>query len=84
MNSFTGANFSNVTFGSLTRNAGATVDFSGSGYTTNDNIKFTTAPALQNGIIPYATINGSDFAVINSGANVTAYVGYVTSLRPRT
>src|SRR5262249_32961014 len=35
--------------------------------TAGDNLTFTAAPAQTNGILPYATVAGADFAVYNQG-----------------
>jgi autotransporter-associated beta strand protein len=79
-----------LTFASLTRSAGATVNFTnaaggGTLGNTGDNprIAFTTAPTLDNSILAYATVNGTDFASYASvnGSNpdgIYAYAGYDT------
>src|SRR5262249_17014053 len=49
---------------------GAAVNFVGTGATLgpgSNQLLFTTAPTLTGGIIPYATVNGNDFAVYNQG-----------------
>ena len=57
----------NLTLSSTTLSlttAGATVNFVGTGGTlgtAGDNLTFTTAPTATNGIIPYATVGGTDF-----------------------
>jgi len=70
-----------LTFASLARNAGATVNFTNTGGTlgsTGDNprIVFTTAPTLTSSVLAYATVNGTAFAnhggtgiVANAGTN---------------
>lgn len=75
-----------LTFASLTRNAGATVDFTLSNGGTfggggdNPRLIFTTAPALDDGILSYATVAGADFATHGgNGTAVTAYAGYNTA-----
>ncbi|MCF7689628.1 MAG: autotransporter-associated beta strand repeat-containing protein [Cephaloticoccus sp.] len=72
-----GTGSTRLTFGSLTRNTGATLDF-GLPNTSSD-VRFSTAPTLTNGILAYATVNGTDFAA-HSGNNtdVVAYAGYNT------
>ena len=42
-------------FANITRNAGATVNFTGSGST-----KFTNLVSQTNAILPYALVNGTD------------------------
>ena len=69
----------NLKFSSLTRSAGATLDIFGFSLGTNTHIKFTTAPALQNGILPYVTINEADFATAGNGTDLVAFSGYVTT-----
>lgn len=72
-----------LTFASLTRNAGATVDFTNTGGTlgtTGDNprIIFTTAPTLTSNVLAYGTVNGTAFA--GTGANgIVAVAGTNTA-----
>ena len=54
------------------------MDFSGSNYATNDNIKFTTARAAERHH-PLRHRQRRRFRRAGNGANVTAYIGYVTS-----
>lgn len=66
-----------LTIGSLTRNTGATVDFTHTGGTLgnsgdNPRIIFSSAPTLTNGILAYATVNGTNFAGM-SGSNIIAH-----------
>ncbi len=58
-----------LTFASLTRNAGATIDFTNNtsngtlGNTGNNpRTVFTSIPTMANGILAYATVNGTSFA----------------------
>lgn len=77
-----------LTAAALTRNAGTTVNFTnpaGTLGTTGDNprLVLTAAPALDDGILAYATVNGTDFATYSSVNGVTpdglsAYTGYDT------
>jgi autotransporter-associated beta strand protein len=68
-----------LTSASLTRNDGATVDFTNS-TTTNGTygtgntprLTFTAAPTLTNGILAYATVNGSAFATLSGNRIVAA------------
>ncbi len=75
-----------LTFASLARTAG-TLDFSGTGLGTTVNtrneIRFTTAPTLTNGIIgTWATVNGTDFATVTGANNsVVAYSAYTDVTR---
>ena len=72
-----------LTFASLSRNAGATVDFTNTGGTlgsTGDNprIVFSSAPTLTSNVLGYATVNGTAFA--GTGANgIVAVTGTNTS-----
>ena len=72
--------------GSLTRDAGATLDFSGVGLgTTKNRVLFTQAPAKfgsNGGILPYATVTAAnqDFATYTAGVGIEAYTGYETNL----
>lgn len=72
-----------LTFASLARNAGATVDFTNTGGilgTTGDNprVVFTTAPTLTSNVLAYATVNGTAFA--GTGANgIVAVAGTNTA-----
>ena len=81
-----------LTFASLTRLTGATVNFNANGIagvnqsigSPGNTIKFTTAPTLTNGILPYATVNTLGVAPVDFvayGANgIAPYTNYVTSL----
>src|SRR5690606_30263732 len=68
---------------SLTREAGATVDFTNTGGTLggagdNDSrVSFSSAPTLDDGILAYATVNGSDFAT--HGVNGIAAATYAAN-----
>ena len=72
-----------LTFASLARNAGATVDFTNTGGTlgaTGDNprVVFTAAPTLTSNVLAYATVNGTAFA--GTGANgIVAVAGTNTA-----
>ena len=80
----------NLTFGSLVRTAGATVDFNSQVVdfgTTNANnvLTFTAAPAQSgagtNAILPYAEVTGTggfDFATM-TGTNLVRFSNYVTA-----
>ncbi len=66
---------STLTFASLARTAGATVNFSGVGLGVDgrNKIVFTTAPTLVNGIIgPWATVNGTNLATYSASLGVYA------------
>src|SRR5262249_50066357 len=54
---------------SLTRNPGATANFTGNVY----------APSAATPVVPYATVNGADWLVLPGGVP-SAYNGYTTSL----
>src|SRR5207302_6675640 len=86
-----------LTLTSLSRTAGGTVNFVGNsgggaaaGLDTGFNrITFATVPALvgnNGGILPYATVGGSDFAtydgVNNSVAAFTGYAGSIAAAGP--
>ena len=74
-----------LTFASLARTAGATLDVTnpaGTLGTTGDQPRLvvTSAPTLDDGILPYATVNGSNFATNSTvdGATpdgISAYAG---------
>lgn len=60
-------NFNRLNASSLNRSGNATMNFQGTIYfgtedTYSPQVKFTTTPTLTNGVIPYATVNGTDFA----------------------
>ena len=70
-----------LTAAALTRNAGTTVNFTnpaGTLGTTGDNprLVFTSAPTLNDGLLAYATVNGTDFAT--HGANGVAAATYTS------
>src|SRR5262249_23222818 len=73
-----------LTASSLTRNATATVDFSGTNLGTASNRGlFTTAPATvgsNGGILPYGTFANNDFATYSTTNGVTVFTGYVSSI----
>ena len=67
------------------RQTGGTVNFTGFGIDQDaTRIAFITAPTTvgnNGGIIPYATVNGTDFATYDgSNSTIAAFTGYVTSL----
>ena len=74
------------TTGALTRSAGATLDLTneagGGSFTggNNDNPQFRVNPAatFDDGILAYATVNGSDFAGLTNTTYLTNYTGYDT------
>jgi fibronectin-binding autotransporter adhesin len=73
-----------LTFASLARTAGATVNFTGALSSVGDdtnNLRFTTAPTLVSGIIGgYATVGGSGWATYGGTfATVEALATYVTT-----
>ncbi len=81
-----------LTLSSLTRSAGATVDFNrgGGGGTmgggsNNPNIRIVSAPTLNDGILAYATVDNDSFAT-HSGANssITAASGNSTNVNTAT
>ena len=74
-----------LTANSLVRQTGGTVNFTGFDIDQGaTRIAFTTAPTTvgnNGGIIPYATVNGTDFATYDGSNNtIAAFTGYVTSL----
>ncbi|MFD0895237.1 autotransporter-associated beta strand repeat-containing protein [Luteolibacter ambystomatis] len=60
-----------LTLGTVTRNTGATLGLSLAAGST-----LTASPTLTNGLLPYATVNGNDFATV-SGGTISAYSGYI-------
>ena len=74
-----------LTVASLSRSAGATVDFTNSTstngtYGTGNTPRLTfgtTSPTLDDGILAYATVNGADFATISS-SSIVAQTTYDT------
>jgi autotransporter-associated beta strand protein len=75
---------STLGFGSLSRSAGASVDFGGAGLgaTTRNRIVFTAAPTLDDGIIAgWATV-GNEFATydtVSTAGSVAALATYTTT-----
>jgi autotransporter-associated beta strand protein len=73
-----------LTAASLVRDAGATLNVSGTNLGTSSNrILFPTAPTTvgnSGGILPYATFNDNDFATYDSTNGLEAFTGYVTSI----
>jgi len=57
-------------------NAGSTETYSES--TTGLRLRFVTAPSLSGGILPYATVHGSEWATVTTGGYLVAYSGYET------
>ena len=76
-----GSDTSALTITALVRDATATVNFSGTGLGTSTNEVLITTPltlvGTAPGILPYATVNATDFATIVSGA-ITAYANYTS------
>ena len=71
-----GTQTATLTVASLSRSATATFDFSRPN--TSSSLAFgTTSPTLDDGILAYGTVNGSDFAGL-SGSTLVAYSGYDT------
>ncbi|MBP9913915.1 MAG: autotransporter-associated beta strand repeat-containing protein, partial [Opitutaceae bacterium] len=73
-----------LTSASLTRSAGATVDFTNTGGTlgtTGDNprIIFTANPTLTSAVLGYATVNGTAFAGYNATNGIVAVAGTNTA-----
>ncbi len=73
-----------LTSASLSRSAGATIDFVNTTQTNGTygtgntpRLTFTTAPTLDDGILAYGTVNSSDFAAL-SGSSIIAYASYDT------
>jgi len=69
--------YAELTAASLARGNGEDVVlyFTGAGLGTSGNnprVKFTSAPDLTNGIIPYATVNGTDFATYDVTLGIKA------------
>jgi autotransporter-associated beta strand protein len=58
-----------------TRAGGATLTFSG--IDADNIIKYTAAPAMVNGVLPYGFV-GNDFAVVANNTPITAYSAYNT------
>ena len=74
-----------VTFTSLTRTGSGTVNFMGAGLGSDarNQILFTAAPALVNGIIgPWAIVNGTDLATYGT-YGITAYSGGYADIAAR-
>ena len=70
---------STLTFSGLSRTAGSTLNFTDAnvGTSTKDHVIFTTPPTLTNNVLPYATVNGANFATY--GANgITVITGQNT------
>jgi autotransporter-associated beta strand protein len=69
-----------LTLGAVTRSAGAAIDFVGTGGTlgsgaSSPNVTSTGAfPNASNGILPWATVNGTQWAEDNGGS-IRAYTG---------
>jgi autotransporter-associated beta strand protein len=73
-----GTNTAILTSTGLTRNAGATLDVLRPN--TSSNLRFSTAPTLDDGILAHVTVNGADFAThTGANTNVTAYAAYNTA-----
>ncbi|MFC2149458.1 autotransporter-associated beta strand repeat-containing protein [Candidatus Auribacterota bacterium] len=78
-----GSGYSTVLTAAGLTDGGGTVDFIGSGLGTAGNyprIMFASAPTLTNGVIPYATVNGSDIATYDPTGGMKAYGAYVTDI----
>lgn len=89
----TGTTSADLTLTQLNRSTGATVDFTNTGGTlgsagSNPRVSFTTAPTLDDGILAYATVNGSNFAthggngtsiVANTSFNTAAQTGWTST-----
>jgi len=43
---------------------------------TGPRLRFATAPSLSGGILPYATVHGSDWATVTTDGYLVAYSGY--------
>ena len=84
-----------LTASTLTRNLGATVDFTGPGVgTTSNTITITAGVSSQlqgdnGGILPYAAVNGGDFATYGTItgtspaiSSIQTFTGYQTSPNP--
>ncbi len=72
-----GTRTARLTFSSLTRNTGATVDIYRPN--TRSDLRFSTSPTLDDGILAYATVNGTDFAThTGNNTDVAEYTGYNT------
>ena len=74
-----------LTFASLARTAGATVNFGGgtsnpiNDGTDNNNVRFGTGPTLVNGIIgPWATVGGTSFATYDTGGSTDSVEALAT------
>jgi fibronectin-binding autotransporter adhesin len=78
-----GAGGASITFASLSRNSGSTVNFNVLAPGQAD-LKFSSAPALNDGIIGgYATANTTDWATLSGGA-VVPLATYNTAADPNT
>lgn len=68
-----------LSFTTLTRSAGATLDVVRPN--GNSDLQFrTTAPTLDDSILAYATVGSADFATVAAiNTDVTAYTGYTTT-----
>ncbi|MFO1489361.1 MAG: autotransporter-associated beta strand repeat-containing protein [Kiritimatiellia bacterium] len=75
---------SDLTFASLSRTAGAKVNFSGTGLgvDTRNRILFTSAPVLDNGIIgPWALVNNNGWATYDAALGVRELAAYADVTR---
>src|SRR5262249_6508245 len=76
-----GSQTTDLRIGAFTRNAGATLNLTGTGFGTTNKVTLEIAPTLTNGILPYATINAADFATHSGhGSSLAAFTGYATTL----
>ncbi len=78
---------STVTFSSITRQAGGTINFIATNSTLDslaNRIVFTTAPTTvgnNGGILPYALVNNTDYASFDpTNGSIITFAGYVTAL----
>ncbi len=80
-----------LTFASLTRAAGSggALNFSGANLGSSNQIIFTATPTLTGtaqpggtGLLPYATVNGTDFATYNGSSGIVAYTGVGAAYAP--
>lgn len=77
----TAPNLSTLTFASLARTSGATVNFTGTGLGVNNQNKILITGQAVGLIGPWATINGTQLAGYDATKGVTAYTAYTDVTR---
>ena len=71
-----------VTFASLTQNAGATLNLTGTFGASTNKLTFTTAPTLvpaSIGLLARVTTNGNEFATYNATNGIVPFTGYAAA-----